>query len=47
MARVHSWVLIATPYVLGEVLNNLVDFRGSELAQRGPVLIRWKSEVCP
>ena len=25
-ARVHGWVLIATPYVIGEVLNNLADF---------------------
>jgi hypothetical protein len=25
-ARVHGWVLIVTPYVIGEVLNNLADF---------------------
>lgn len=26
LARIHGWVLIATPYVLTEVLNNLGDF---------------------
>ena len=26
LAPQHGWVLIATPYVIGEVLNNLGDF---------------------
>jgi hypothetical protein len=37
-ARVHGWVLIATPYVIGEVLNNLPDF-ASQSWQRGPVVL--------
>jgi predicted nucleic acid-binding protein len=32
-ARAHSWTLIATPYVIGEVLNNLADFPPSAAAQ--------------
>ena len=35
-ARVHGWVLIVTPYVIGEVLNNLADFPPSATA-------RWAS----
>jgi hypothetical protein len=33
--RVHTqgWVLIVTPYVIGEVLNNLPDFPPSAVAQ--------------
>lgn len=35
-ARVHGWVLIATPYVIGEALNNLADFPPTAIA-------RWAS----
>lgn len=33
LARVHGWVLIVTPYVIGEVLSNLVDFPPSASGQ--------------
>ena len=32
-ARVHGWTLIATPYAIGEVVNNLMDFHPSATAQ--------------
>jgi predicted nucleic acid-binding protein len=32
-ARAHGWTLIVTPYVIGEVLNNLADFPPSATAQ--------------
>lgn len=32
-ARVRGWTLIATPYVIGEVLNNLADFPSSAAAR--------------
>lgn len=32
-ARIYGWVLIATPYVIGEVLNNLSDFPPAATAQ--------------
>lgn len=32
-ARVHGWVLIATPYVIDEVLTNLPDFPPAATAQ--------------
>lgn len=32
-ARVHGWTLIATPYVIGEALNNLADFPPSATTQ--------------
>ena len=33
LAPDHGWVLIATPYVIGEVLNNLMEFPASASAQ--------------
>lgn len=33
LARVHGWVLIVTPYVIEEVLNNLGDFPPAATAQ--------------
>lgn len=33
LSRVHGWTLIATPYVIGEVLNNLPDFPPAATAQ--------------
>jgi hypothetical protein len=33
LARIHGWTLIATPYVIEEALNNLVDFPPSATAQ--------------
>lgn len=42
-ARVHGWVLLATPYVIGEVLNNLSDFPPEATARwanlRGDLLV--------
>ena len=31
--RIYEWVLITTPYVIGEVLNNLAEFPASASAQ--------------
>ena len=43
LARIHGWVLMATPYVIGEVLNNLEDFPPAATAQwanlRGDLLV--------
>jgi hypothetical protein len=33
LAPDHDWVLVATPYVISEVLNNLIDFPASASAQ--------------
>lgn len=33
LARRHGWTLMATPYVIGEVLNNLPDFPPAATAQ--------------
>ena len=33
LAHDHGWVLIATPYVIGEVLNNLIEFPASASAR--------------
>lgn len=32
-AQVHDWVLMVTPYVIGEVLNNLPDLPAAATAQ--------------
>ena len=33
LAHNHDWVLVATPYVISEVLNNLTEFFASAIAQ--------------
>lgn len=33
LAPDYDWVLVATPYVISEVLNNLIDFPASASAQ--------------
>ena len=33
LAPAHDWVLVATPYVISEVLNNLIEFPASASAQ--------------
>ena len=33
LAPDHDWVLVATPYVISEVLNNLIEFPASASAQ--------------
>lgn len=33
LAHNHDWVLIVTPYVISEVLNNLTEFPASAIAQ--------------